>query len=44
MAFAQIKTFMCPSDNVDQDPPAVGANGGIGISGWGGKTGTDNLG
>jgi prepilin-type N-terminal cleavage/methylation domain-containing protein/prepilin-type processing-associated H-X9-DG protein len=41
MSFAQLRTFMCPSDNVDQDPPAVGNKGGIGFSAWAGAIGSD---
>jgi prepilin-type N-terminal cleavage/methylation domain-containing protein/prepilin-type processing-associated H-X9-DG protein len=44
LAQAQLKVFMCPSDNIADNPAAVGGSGGIGFSAWGGITGTDPLG
>jgi prepilin-type N-terminal cleavage/methylation domain-containing protein/prepilin-type processing-associated H-X9-DG protein len=43
LSFSQLKVFMCPSDNIAEDPPS-GSGGGIGFSAWGGITGTDSIG
>jgi prepilin-type N-terminal cleavage/methylation domain-containing protein/prepilin-type processing-associated H-X9-DG protein len=44
LSFSQLKVFMCPSDNIADDPIAVGSSGGIGFAAFGGITGSDPLG